>query len=63
MTPRQVDKIFDPFYRVDMSNAACEGMGLGLSLVRAIVQAHAGKIKVKSELGCGTRITVLMPLF
>ncbi len=56
-------KIFDRFYRVEKSRTrAAGGAGLGLSIVRAIVDLHRGKIDVASKVGAGTTFTVLLPL-
>jgi signal transduction histidine kinase len=62
MTPQQVERVFDPFYRVDSSNTAPEGMGLGLAWAKGVVEAHGGTISVESELGRGTRVNVTLPL-
>jgi two-component system phosphate regulon sensor histidine kinase PhoR len=60
--PESVPKIFDRFYRVDKSRSrAAGGVGLGLSIVRAIVETHKGKIEVTSELNKGTTFTILIP--
>jgi len=61
MTPVQVENIFDKFYRVDSSNAAIEGTGLGMTIVKYIVDAHGGKVWVESELGKGTVVTFTIP--
>ena len=59
--PESVPKIFDRFYRVDKSRSrAAGGVGLGLSIVRAIVDAHKGKIEVSSEVGKGTTFTIFL---
>jgi two-component system phosphate regulon sensor histidine kinase PhoR len=59
--PESVPKIFDRFYRVDKSRSrAAGGVGLGLSIVRAIVETHKGKIEVTSELNKGTTFTILI---
>ncbi|MBT6501762.1 MAG: histidine kinase, partial [Deltaproteobacteria bacterium] len=61
MTPEQVDKVFEKFYRVDASNTAIEGTGLGTTVVKHIVEAHGGKVWVESEPGKGTRVTFTIP--
>ena len=53
-----LDKIWNRFYRVDKSRSAGEGFGLGLSMVRFIVDIHDGSIAVKSKPGYGTTFTV-----
>jgi heavy metal sensor kinase len=54
--------IFDRFYRVRNANtSAVQGLGLGLSFVAWIVEAHGGRIEVASTVGEGTRFTVLLP--
>jgi signal transduction histidine kinase len=63
MTPEQVEKVFDPFYRVDYSNTAPEGLGLGLSWAKGIVESHGGTIRLESESGMGTRVRISIPLF
>ncbi|MGA1791414.1 MAG: two-component system sensor histidine kinase NtrB [bacterium] len=56
--PSHLDKIFDPFF----STKAEEGTGLGLSLSRRIIEAHGGRIDVKSELDEGTSLIIHLPL-
>jgi heavy metal sensor kinase len=54
--------IFDRFYRVrNAQTNAIQGLGLGLSFVAWIVEAHGGRIDVASNTGEGTRFTVLLP--
>ena len=52
--------IFDRFYRVDASRSSA-GTGLGLSLVKSIAELHGGTVKVDSELGHGTTVTLTFP--
>ncbi|MBW2678847.1 MAG: PAS domain S-box protein, partial [Deltaproteobacteria bacterium] len=61
MTPEQIDKVFDKFYRVDASNTAIEGTGLGMTIVKHIVEAHGGKVRIESELGKGTSVRFTIP--
>jgi len=55
-------RIFDRLYRTPSAVAAhAQGAGLGLSIVRKIVEAHAGEIAVDSELGLGTTFRITLP--
>lgn len=58
--PEHLPRIFDRFYRVDRSRAD-DGTGLGLAIVREIVQAHDGRVTVKSDATHGTTFTVYLP--
>ena len=56
-------RIFDKFYRVETPlTSEVSGSGLGLSLVRYIVEGHGGQVWVDSALGRGSRFTVRLPL-
>lgn len=53
--PDQLERIFDPFYQVDSSSTRrFGGTGVGLAIVRMILERHHAEIKVKSEIGKGT---------
>jgi signal transduction histidine kinase len=56
----EVPKIWDRLYRADKSRSQ-PGLGLGLSLVKAVVQAHKGRIEVDSEPGVGSVFTLYLP--
>ncbi len=57
-----LNRIWERFYRVDSSrNAESGSMGLGLSMVKWIVEMHKGKIVVKSKLGVGTEFQFILP--
>jgi signal transduction histidine kinase len=62
MTSEQVERVFDPFYRVDSSNTAPEGFGVGLSWAKGIVESHGGTIRIESEQGLGTRVSISLPM-
>lgn len=57
-----LQRIFEPFYRVDRSRSKdTGGYGVGLSLVKRIVEAHGGAIEVESAVGEGTSVRVTLP--
>lgn len=63
MAAEDLPHIFERFYRGDKSRARkTGGVGVGLSIVKALVEAHKGIITVESELDAGTTFTILFPL-
>lgn len=61
--PEDLPYVFERFFRSDRARRAYSGgSGLGLSIVRWIVEAHKGVVEVQSELGKGTTFTVKLPL-
>ena len=56
----ELSSIFEKFYQTDIGKAL-GGTGVGLSIVKEIVEAHGGKIKVKSVFGKGTEFIVSIP--
>ena len=58
----QIDKVFERFYRVDDKlTSRAHGAGLGLYLVKEIVEAHGGDIAVKSQVGSGSTFFFTLP--
>lgn len=62
MTAEQSAHAFDKFYRADPSDTGRGGLGLGLSIARMIVEAHAGTIRLMSTPGLGTTVSFTLPL-
>lgn len=60
---KDLPNIFDRFYKVDQARTKQSGgAGLGLSIVKEIVEMHAAQISIESKLNKGTTITILFPL-
>ena len=58
----ELNKIFDQFFRVDKSRSRkTGGAGLGLTIVKKLVEAHGGTISVESKLGVGTKFRISLP--
>ncbi len=59
---KETAKIFDRFHQADVGGSyVFEGTGLGLALVRELVELHGGEVRVESELGFGSEFTVRWP--
>jgi len=60
---KDLPRIFDEFYRCQSEETRMTpGTGLGLSIVKSIVEAHGGRIEVRSQLGTGSTFTIWLPL-
>jgi PAS domain S-box-containing protein len=64
MDPRQIEHMFEPFAQAEQSLARTQGgLGLGLALVRSIVELHGGTVAARSEgIGRGAKFLVRLPL-
>jgi two-component system heavy metal sensor histidine kinase CusS len=61
IAPEHLPRVFDRFYRADASRSS-GGAGLGLALVKSIVDLHGGSARIESELGRGTTVTLTFPV-
>ena len=61
MSEEQLERIFDKFYRADNSNTAVSGLGLGMNIVKQIIEGHGGTIRVESRVGRGTTVIFDLP--
>jgi signal transduction histidine kinase len=60
----ELENIFEPFYRVDTSRSReLGGSGLGLSIVKTIIEKHNGKIFIESENGVFSKVIVILPKY
>ncbi len=60
IAPEHLPRVFDRFYRVESSRGS-DGAGLGLALVKSIVDLHDGSARIQSEVGRGTTVTLIFP--
>jgi signal transduction histidine kinase len=58
MPPGEVAKVFQPFY-----TTKAQGVGLGMPIVKRLVELHGGEVRISSEEGKGTRVSVKLPRF
>ena len=62
MTKEQLERVREPFYRVDKARSRGQGRaGLGLALCSQIVKYHDGDMDIQSQMGHGTKIFVSLP--
>lgn len=62
MTPEQCSRVCERFYRADASGKVL-GTGLGMSIVKEILDLHQGRVQIDSHLGQGTEVSLLFPLW
>jgi signal transduction histidine kinase len=60
IAPEEISRLFSEFQRLTGSGST-EGSGLGLFIVKTIVEAHGGSVSVESAVGAGTTFTILLP--
>jgi len=63
MTEEQVKCMFDKFYRADSSNTAVQGTGLGMTIVKQLIDGHGGVVAVQSAPQQGTTVSFTLPLW
>ena len=61
LTPEQLGRVCERFYRADTSGKI-PGTGLGMSIVKEIIDLHGGHMMIKSQLGAGTEVSLLIPV-
>jgi signal transduction histidine kinase len=61
MAPEQLARVCERFYRADTSGKI-PGTGLGMSIVKEIVELHRGTVNITSKAGNGTTVTVWLPV-
>ena len=61
IAPRHLPHLFTRFYRADASRSSSERSGLGLAVVKSIVELHGGTVSIESTEGTGTRIDIVLP--
>ncbi len=63
MTKEETQKIFERFYRAKSSSEGISGTGLGLTLVKKVIEdIHNGKIELESKIGYGSKFTLILPV-
>lgn len=62
IAPAEHQRIFERFARGAAGRRRSEGAGLGLSIVRAIAEAHGGRVELRSAVGQGARFTIHLPV-
>tara|TARA_R110002072_G_scaffold57706_3_gene148143 strand:- start:774 stop:1907 length:1134 start_codon:yes stop_codon:yes gene_type:complete len=60
--PEDLAHVFEPFYRPSGSRSSVAGSGIGLALVKTLVESHGGSVKLTSEAGQGSTFRVRLPL-
>ena len=61
MTPEQLERVFEKFYRADPAGTIL-GAGLGMSIIKSIIEQHGGSIEIESNYGKGTKVMLYLPV-
>jgi PAS domain S-box-containing protein len=62
MSPTEMERVFERFFRTDRARSEAPGTGLGLEITRRIIELHGGRISLESEVNQGTTFRVWIPL-
>jgi signal transduction histidine kinase len=62
MDAGEASRIFERFYKVDKGRNRADGAGLGLAIVRHLLELHGSRLQVVSEVGRGSRFSFALPL-
>ncbi len=59
--PDALPHVFEPYYRAPGAVGTARGAGLGLAVVKSLIEAHGGSISIESAPALGTRVTFILP--
>ncbi len=63
IVPEEQEKVFEPFFRSTQQRRFPQGLGLGLTIARDLVEAHGGTLEVESDPEIGSRFTARLPIY
>ena len=61
MTQEEIQNVFNMFFRAETKKAVVGGLGLGMAIVKNIIDKHNGSIEIVSQVNVGTLVTVILP--
>ncbi|MBN1563099.1 MAG: hybrid sensor histidine kinase/response regulator [Anaerolineae bacterium] len=61
--PDDIENVFNPFYQVNRAKMEQQGIGIGLTLAKEIIEAHDGKLTLQSQVGQGTEVVIALPVY
>ena len=62
IAPQHLPHVFERFYRIELSRTGSQqNAGLGLAVVKSIVSRHGGRVEIRSTVGAGTRVGIILP--